>query len=282
MEIIVVDNASSDGSPELVENSFPHVQLVRNSANLGFARGNNVGIRNSSGRYLCLINSDVKVLPDCINRLVDYCEQHPEVGMAGPRIIGGDGKLQRSCRGFPTLWNMLCRALALDTIFPRNKLFTGYSLSYWPQDSTRPVDILSGCFWLIRRETLSRVGLLDEAFFMYGEDMDWSKRFWLGGSSLVFVSQAEAIHYGGASSSNSPVRFYIEMQRADLQYWKKHHSRIATAGYFLVSCLHLLLRMLGYSLALLFRKSARQNYRYKVKRSFACLKWLFSESLVVS
>jgi len=282
MEIIVVDNASSDGSPELVENSFPHVQLVRNSANLGFARGNNVGIRNSSGRYLCLINSDVKVLPDCINRLVDYCEQHPEVGMAGPRIIGGDGKLQRSCRGFPTLWNMLCRALALDTIFPRNKLFTGYSLSYWPQDSTRPVDILSGCFWLIRRETLSRVGLLDEAFFMYGEDMDWSKRFWLGGSSLVFVSQAEAIHYGGASSSNSPVRFYIEMQRADLQYWKKHHSRIGTAGYFLVSCLHLLLRMLGYSLALLFRKSARQNYRYKVKRSFACLKWLFSESLVVS
>ena len=282
MEIIVVDNASSDGSPELVENSFPHVQLVRNSANLGFARGNNVGIRNSSGRYLCLINSDVKVLPDCINRLVDYCEQHPEVGMAGPRIIGGDGKLQRSCRGFPTLWNMLCRALALDTIFPRNKLFTGYSLSYWPQDSTRPVDILSGCFWLIRRETLSRVGLLDEAFFMYGEDMDWSKRFWLGGSSLVFVSQAEAIHYGGASSSNSPVRFYIEMQRADLQYWKKHHSRGATAGYFLVSCLHLLLRMMGYSLAFLFRKGARQNYRYKVKRSFACLKWLFSESLVVS
>lgn len=146
MEIMVVDNASSDGSPELVENSFPHVRLVRNSANLGFARGNNVGIRNSSSRYLCLVNSDVKVLPDCISRLVDYCEQHPEVGMAGPRIIGGDGKLQRSCRGFPTLWNMLCRALALDTIFHRSKLFTGYSLSYWPQDSTRPVDILSGCF----------------------------------------------------------------------------------------------------------------------------------------
>jgi GT2 family glycosyltransferase len=282
MEIIVVDNASSDGSPEFVENNFPHVRLVRNSANLGFAKGNNVGIRNSTGRHLCLINSDVKVLPDCINRLVDYCDQHPEVGMAGPRIIGADGKLQRSCRGFPTLWNMLCRALALDTLFPRRKLFTGYSLSYWPQDSTRPVDILSGCFWLIRRETLSRVGLLDEAFFMYGEDMDWSKRFWLGGSSLAFVSQAEAVHYGGASSSNSPVRFYIEKQRADLQYWKKHHSRSATAGYFLISCLHLLLRMMGYSLALLFHKGARQNYRYKVKRSFACLKWLFSESPVAS
>jgi GT2 family glycosyltransferase len=278
MEIIVVDNASSDGSLELVESSFPHVRLIRSSANLGFARGNNLGIRNSNGRYLCLVNSDVKVLPDCISRLVDYCEQHPEVGMAGPRLTGGDGKLQRSCRGFPTLWNMLCRALALDTLFPRCKLFTGYSLSYWPQDSTRAVDILSGCFWLIRRETLSRVGLLDEAFFMYGEDMDWSKRFWLKGSRLALVSSAEAIHYGGASSSNAPVRFYIEKQRADLQYWAKHHSRIATACFFLISCLHLCLRVIGYSLALLLPRGARPAYQYKVKRSLACLKWLFSES----
>ncbi|MGB7769555.1 MAG: glycosyltransferase family 2 protein [Verrucomicrobiia bacterium] len=280
MEIIVVDNASSDGSPELVKSNFPRVELIRNPANLGFAKGNNLGIENSKGRYLCLINSDVKVLPDCINRLVDYCEQHPEVGMVGPRIVGGDGKLQRSCRGFPSLWNMFCRAFALDTIFPRCKLFTGYSLSYWPQDSTRTVDILSGCFWLIRRETLSRVGLLDEAFFMYGEDMDWSKRFWLAGSSLAFVPSAEAVHYGGASSSNFPVRFYIEKQRADLQYWRKHHSRIATAGYFLISCLHLLLRTMGYSLAFMFHNGARQNYHYKVKRSLACLKWLFSESVM--
>jgi len=278
MEIIVVDNASSDGSPEMVEGGFPHVRLIRNPANLGFARGNNLGIERSSGQYLCLINSDVKVLPDCINRLVDYCEQHREVGMVGPRIIGDNGKLQRSCRGFPTLWNMLCRALALDTIFSRCKLLTGYSLSHWPQDCTQTVDILSGCFWLVRRETLDRVGLLDESFFMYGEDMDWCKRFWLGGSKLVFVPLAEAIHYGGASSSNSPVRFYIEKQRADLQYWKKHHSRMATACFFLISCLHLLLRVAGYSLAFLFHQGARQDYCYKVKRSFACLKWLFSES----
>jgi GT2 family glycosyltransferase len=278
MEIIVVDNASSDGSPELVENSFSHVRLIRNSTNLGFAKANNLGIANSNGHYLCLINSDIKVLPDCISRLIDYCEQHPEAGMVGPRIIGGDGKLQRSCRGFPTLWNMFCRALALDTIFPKNKLFAGYSLSYWPQNSTRSVDILTGCFWLIRWETLVRVGLLDESFFMYGEDMDWCRRFWLNGSSRVFVPSAEAIHYGGASSSNSPIRFYIEKQRADLQYWKKHHSRVATAYFLLISYLHLLLRAVGYSLALLFHSGARHIYQFKVKRSLACLKWLFSES----
>lgn len=278
MEIIVADNASSDGSAELVENNFPKVRLIRNPANLGFAKANNLGIAAGAGRYVCLINSDVKVLPDCISRLVDYCEQNPDVGMVGPRIIGGDGKLQRSCRGFPTLWNMLCRALALDSIFPKIKLFTGYSLSYWPQNDTRPVDILTGCFWLVRRETLGQVGLLDETFFMYAEDMDWSKRFWLNGSKLVFVSSAEAIHYGGASSSNSPIRFYIEKQRADLQYWKKHHSRIATALFFLISCLLLLLRTAGYSFALLLRKGARRVYQYKIKRSLACLKWLFFES----
>ena len=122
----------------------------------------------------------------------------PEVGMAGPRIFGGDGKLQRSCRGFPSVWNMLCRALALDSFFSKSRLFTGYSLRSWSQDCLRPVDILTGCFWLIRKDALPRVGLLDESFFMYGEDMDWCRRFWQCGWQVVFVPAAEAIHYGGA------------------------------------------------------------------------------------
>jgi GT2 family glycosyltransferase len=282
MEIIVVDNASSDGSAELVENNFPKARLIRNPANLGFAKANNLGIAAGVGRYVCLINSDVKVLPDCISRLVDYCEQNPDVGMVGPRIIGGDGKLQRSCRGFPTLWNMFCRALALNSIFPKIKLFTGYSLSYWPQNDTRAVDILTGCFWLVRRETMGQVGLLDETFFMYAEDMDWSRRFWFDGSKLVFVSSAEAIHYGGASSSNSPIRFYIEKQRADLQYWKKHHSRIATMLFFLISCLHMSLRIVVYSVMFMFDKSQRQSSRNKLRRSIACLRWMFTGQLVSS
>ena len=224
MEIIVVDNDSSDGSPEAVEAQFPHVRLFRSGGNLGFAKANNLGVSHSRGRYVAFINSDVKVLKGCLTTLVDYCDQHPEIGMAGPRVIGGDGKLQRSCRGFPTVWNMFCRALVLDAMFPRVKLFSGYAMTYWPQDTPRPVDMLSGCFWLVRREALNEVGLLDEAFFMYGEDMDWCKRFWAGGWKVTFVPSAEAIHYGGASSANAPVRFYIERQRADLQYWKKHHT----------------------------------------------------------
>ncbi len=277
LEIIVVDNASIDGSAECVEREFPHVQLIRNPSNLGFARANNIAIRQSNGRYVCLINSDVKVLKDCITHLVDYCEQHHDVGMVGPCVFGADGRLQRSCRGFPTLWNTFCRALALDTIFPRSKVFTGYSLSHWSQDTPRTVDILSGCFWLVRREAMAQIGLLDESFFMYGEDMDWCKRFWGTGWKLVFVPTARAVHYGGASAANAPVRFYIEMQQSDLQYWKKHHSRPAVACYFLISCLHLTLRAVGYTFAWCFAKQRRQVYGHKVHRSVACLRYVFSD-----
>jgi GT2 family glycosyltransferase len=276
MEVIVVDNASSDGSAESVARDYPQVRLIRNVTNLGFARANNIGISAATGKYLCLINSDVKMLPDCINRLVEYQEEHPDVGMVGPRVIGGDGKLQRSCRGFPTVWNMFCRALALDTIFPGTRAFTGYSLRYWPQDTCRAVDILSGCFWLVRCQALGEVGLLDESFFMYGEDIDWCKRFWKRGWKLAFVPSAEAIHYGGASSANSPVRFYIERHRADLQYWQKHHSGPGIWTYFLLTCLHLFLRLAGYFMAFLLRPSERKTYQYKVKRSLAALKWMLS------
>src|SRR5208337_5435775 len=177
----------SDGSPEAVEAQFPHVQLIRSGGNLGFAKANSLGVSHSRGRYLAFVNSDVKVLKNCLTLLVDYSDKTPGAGMVGPRIIGGDGKLQRSCRGFPSVWNMFCRALALDCLFPKNKAFTGYKLYHWPQDSPRPVDILTGCFWLVRREALTRVGLLDEGFFMYGEDKDWCKRFWAQGWQVVFV-----------------------------------------------------------------------------------------------
>lgn len=279
MEIIVVDNASSDRSPECVERQYPQVRLIRNAANFGFAKANNLGIAQSRGRYLALINSDVKVLPDCLTKLVDYCEQHPEAGMVGPRVLGRDGKLQRSCRGFPGIWNTFCRALALDSCFPRSRWFSGFLLSYWPQDCLRPVDMLTGCFWLVRRQALAEVGLLDERFFMYGEDMDWCKRFWSKGWQLIFIPAAEAVHYGGASSSNAPVRFFIERHRADLQYWEKHHSRGATFCFYFICCLHLALRALGYSLAFVVKSHARAVSSNKVKRSVACLKWMLADGI---
>ena len=224
VEIIVVDNASSDGSVERVEELFPEVRLIRNSENLGFARASNLGVAVSRGRYLCFINSDVEVRNDCVTRLVTFCEGNPEVGMVGPGIIGRDGRPQTSCRTFPTLWNTACRAFALDKCFPHVPVFDVCPRSRLPPEAPRTVDVLSGCFWLVRKDALGTVGMLDESFFMYGEDVDWCKRFRTAGWKIVFFPGAEAIHHGGASSANAPLRFYIEKQKADLRYWAKHHS----------------------------------------------------------
>jgi len=281
MEILVVDNGSTDGSVECVKERFPHVRLIQSGSNLGFAKANNLGLARCAGKYICLINSDVTVLKDCITRLVDFCEAHPEVGMVGPRVMGADGKLQRSCRGFPSIWNMTCRAFGLDSAFPRVAAFSGHFLRHWSQEDQREVDILSGCFWVVRRTALDQVGPLDESFFMYGEDMDWCRRFWARGWRLTFVPQAEAIHYGGASSANAPVRFFIEKQRADLQYWEKHHGWLARQVYFAVSCLNHLLRIFAYACLWIIRPAESGEQHFKMVRSFQCLRWMFS-SLVSS
>jgi GT2 family glycosyltransferase len=274
MEVIVVDNGSQDGSPECVAEEHPQVRLVRVRSNLGFARANNLGLAVSRGRWLLLVNSDVVVLPGCIDALIDRLESDPGAGMAGPRITGGDGLLQRSCRGFPTLWNMACRAFGLDTAFPRFAPFCGYALRHWPQEDTRVVDILTGCFWAVRREAWLQVGGLDEAFFIYGEDMDWCRRFHEAGWRRTFLASAHAIHYGGGSSRNAPVRFFLEKQKADLQYWRKHHSAAGAAAYLALSMLHMALRIAGYAARAALRRGDLAGLRYKVERSVECLRLL--------
>ncbi len=276
MEIIVVDNASSDGSSEMVASEFPSVRLIHSGGNLGFAKANNIGMRLSRGRYLGLVNSDVEVLDDCLSRLIEGMDNHPRIGMSGPFVFGGDGKIQRSCRGFPGVWNMFCRCLALDHIFPSCRLFNGYQLLHWKQDSERAVDILSGCFWLARREAVEQVGGLDEGFFMYGEDMDWCRRFHNAGWELRFLPSARAIHYGGASSANAPLRFFVEKQRADLQYWAKHHSIPARLAYWVISLTHHAIRALGQTAGGLARKGARGDVWFKARRSVACVRLLLT------
>lgn len=273
-EVIVVDNASQDGSAEMVAREFPRVTLLQPGQNLGFAKGNNLGMSAARGRFLCLINSDVKLLPGCVTRLVEYCDSQAGIGMIAPRILGSDGRLQRSVRGFPTLGNMFCRALALDTLFPRTGLFCGYEMTHWDHGRTADVEILSGCFWMVGRAALAQVGGLDENFFMYAEDTDWCLRFHSAGLRLVYLPEVAAIHYGGASSSNSPVRFFIERHRADVQCWRKHHSPLSTAVFTGIMTMHLLLRCSGFALACLLTLGRKKPYRDKLRRNRACLSWL--------
>ena len=272
VEIVIVDNASSDGTPEMVRQSYPEILLVESKENLGFPRGNNVGIRRSSGQYLCLINPDVKVLDGCIQKMLSFMKNNPKVGLLGPRMLDAEGTAQRSYMGAPTLWNLLCRALALDTIFPKSKRFAGFLMHYFDLTKTAPVDILNGWFWMTKREALDQVGLMDESLFMYADDLDWSKRFRDAGWGVVFYADAEAIHYGGGTTARAPVRFSVEMQRANFQYWQKNYGRVSQLVYRAIIAFHQVVRIVGYS-SLMLSGKWREQAGFKLKRSYACLQW---------
>lgn len=271
IETIIVDNASNDGTVEMVTQEFPDVVVMQNETNLGFARANNLGLAKSRGKYALLVNSDVIVFPNCIENLVGYMERNEAVAVAGPRMLGPDGAVRRSTMRFPSIWDSFCRSLALDAVFRGSKYWGGFLMGDFKNDRTSDVDVLNGWFWAVRREAALDVGFMDEQFFMYGEDIDWCYRFHLHGFRVVFISDAESIHYGGASSSNAPTRFYVEMQRANIQFWRKHHGRVRTAVYIITLGLHALCRLLGYSIVMAMKHQSRQEAAMKIRRSFACM-----------
>jgi GT2 family glycosyltransferase len=271
-EIVLVDNASTDGTPELVEERFPDVTLLRNDRNLGFARANNIGIAHSRGDYVCLVNSDVTFPFECFAPLLSFMSEHPAIGLSGPKMIAPDGETtRRSTMQFPTLWNLFCRALALDAVFKRSRLFGGLLQKDFAHDTISDVEVLNGWFWLVRRCALEQVGLLDERFFIYGEDIDWCRRFHESGWRVVFNPAAAAIHHGGASSDAAPVRFYLEMQRANCQFWDKYHAGCARLAYRGALWAHHLARILGYIAVFAVARSRRRESAFKINRSMAAL-----------
>jgi GT2 family glycosyltransferase len=273
-EVIVVDNASTDGTPELVAEVFPEFKLIRNPENFGFAKANNIGIAQSSGDYICLVNSDVKFIDDCISPMIRYLADHPGVGMLGPRMLAANGEVRRSTMRFPTVWNNFCRAIGLDSLFKRSRSFGGLLMTDFDHRTTAPVEVLNGWFLLVRGSAVERVGLLDPQFFMYGEDVDWCYRFRKAGETVVFFAEAGAIHYGGASSSHAPVRFYLELYRATWQYWRKHHGGLAQLGFLVAFAVHHSVRLLGSAFIYLCSPSQRPRTVARFKRSLACLQWV--------
>jgi GT2 family glycosyltransferase len=274
MEILVVDNASADGSAEMIETRFPHVKLIRSAENLGFAKGNNVAIRQCKGRYIALVNPDVIVFPGCLDGLADFLDQNPKVGNVGPRVLNPDRTMQSTCRRFPNLWNNFCSATSLASVFKGSRFFAGEHMFYFPHDRTLSVDVLVGCFSMIRREAFDTVGLLDEDLFMYGDDVDWCRRCWNAGWQVVFFPGARAIHDRGKITAPYPVRFAVAQQRSVIHYWKKHHSVFGVLGIRCIMFSHHLLR---YSFAVvsgLPRSQRRSQSEVAKQVSGACLREL--------
>jgi len=280
METLVVDNASTDGSAEMIETRFPWVKLIKSSENLGFAKGNNLAIRQSQGRYVALVNPDVIVFPGCLDALTDFLDQNPKVGNVGPRVFNPDMSQQSTCRRFPTLWNNFCSATGLATTFTKSRLLAGEHMFYFPHDRTMVVDVLVGCFSMIRRQTFEVVGLLDEGLFMYGDDVDWCRRCWKAGWEVVFFPGGQAIHDQGKITALYPVRFAVAQQRSVFYYWSKHHGFFGELGIGSMMLFHHLLRYTFAVLASFVNPQRREQSNVRKQICIACLRAIFTGGVV--
>lgn len=224
-EIIVVDNASDDGSVEMIRRRFPSVTLIANKINLGFAKANNLGLKKAKGKHLLLINPDTLVQEDTLRVMVKFFEDNPDVGLAGCKILNPDGSFQLPCRrSFPTPWVAFTKMSGFSALFPNTRLFGRYNLTYLNPDETYEIDAVSGSFMMLRREAYEKVGGLDEDFFMYGEDLDWCYRIQQAGWKNYYVHSTKIIHYKGESTKRSNIDEIRTFYHAMHLFVKKHMS----------------------------------------------------------
>ncbi len=223
-EVIVVDNASADGSVEQIRNDFPAVQLIANPDNRGFAAANNQGMAAARGRYLLLLNSDTIVLERALEKAVAFADSRPDAGIIGCRVLNPDMSLQRSCFMFPSLLNMTIAAAYLNKFFPGHRFWGRERMTWWQYNEERAVEVVMGAFMLVRRETYEQIGGMDEAFFMYGEETDWCWRSRRAGWQVLFMPEARIIHLGGQSSRQVRRQMILQLRSGILKFIRKNRS----------------------------------------------------------
>jgi N-acetylglucosaminyl-diphospho-decaprenol L-rhamnosyltransferase len=220
-ETIVVDHGSTDGTQDLVRRRFPEVRLIE-EGNTGLGAGSNTGMRVASGDYFLLLNSDAWAVGDAVDRLVAFAEEHPEAAVVGPKLLNPDGSLQRSVRGFPTLWRLTTEYFFLRKLAPGSRALNAFYASRFSHDEVREAEFVMGACMLVRREAADTVGLFDEDFFMFSEETDWCYRFRQAGWKVLFFPGAEFVHVGGATTSQNWGPMYREQLRGHLRFLAKH------------------------------------------------------------
>ncbi|RLT93662.1 glycosyltransferase family 2 protein [Ketobacter sp.] len=228
-EVIVVDNDSQDGSAEMVKEKYPGVILIVNEKNVGFAAANNIGFNYCNGKYILLLNSDTVVLDGALQKTVSYADQHPDLGVLSCKILNDDHTLQPNCSMYPSLLNSVLFITGLYKAFPRSKFFGRAQMTWWDYDDERQVQVLKGCFMLVRKEALDATGPMDERFFMYSEEVDWCFRFSKAGWKLGYFPDASIIHLGGVSAAKLGGSRALVKDKSTRRYMKKHWSKPAYA-----------------------------------------------------
>ncbi len=232
-EVIVVDNASSDGSPDAISSNYPSVHLLRIDNNIGFAQANNLAIKEALGRSILLLNPDTVVLDGAIQKLLGFARSHPEAGICGGRTLFADRSLNPdSCFGKPTVWSSFCFGLGLSSIFKKNRWFNPEGLGGWSRNTVREVDIVTGCFFLIRKDLWNQLGGFDPLFFMYGEEVDFCLRASKQGHKCLFCPDATIIHYYGASQKIRVERMILIFRSRTLLFMKHWGGMKKSMGVF--------------------------------------------------
>lgn len=248
-EVFVVDNASSDDSVSMIKKKHPWVKLIENSENVGFARANNQALRISSGKNILLLNPDTVLRKNTLKTMLKFHDEHPDAGISGCKVLNPDGTLQLACRrGFPTPGVAFFKMVGLSNIFPKSKTFGAYNLTYLDPNKLTEVDAVSGSFMMIRKEALKMAGLMDEDFFMYGEDLDICYRVKKAGWKVYYVPYTEIIHFKGESTKTVPsMKSINNFYKAMHIFVEKHHSGkrkiipgwVLSAGiYFMMACVY--------------------------------------------
>lgn len=241
-EIIVVDNFSSDGSPEMMEKKFPEVTLIKNRKNEGYGRANNQGLAKARGKYILFLNSDVSVNENCLDRMFDLMEKNPEVGASSCKLTFPDGSLQPSCRRFPSFQVFFSMMIGLRYFFPKLKIFREYLMLDWDHSDMREVDQIMGSFMFIRRDVLDQVGSFDERYWMYFEEVDLCLRIKRSGWKIVHYPYATAVHFLSKSSEQwGKMKRREEFERSLLKYFKKNGKSYEYCILFVLSKLKYLL-----------------------------------------
>ena len=239
-EVFVVDNASSDGSSDMVAQEFPAARVIRNTENVGFSRANNQAIRLTSSRYVLLLNSDTELRSPALPEIVSFMDQHPSVGICGTKLLHADGAWQYSCDVFPRKPVILLRDKLANLCLPGNSFTREGKMAQWDYHNNFPVDYVIGAVLCIRRETLAHIGLLDEQSFMYAEDIDWCYRAKLAGWDVYYVGKISIYHYNQGSSAKSPeLSAHLRRMREQslLQFYQKYYGRFTATIMKLIMAL---------------------------------------------
>jgi N-acetylglucosaminyl-diphospho-decaprenol L-rhamnosyltransferase len=270
-EVIVTDNASTDGSLDFIREHYPKVRIVANGANLGFGPGNNAGFKVAVGEYVFILNPDTTICPNALSRLVAFADRHPEAGAFGCRTLDTDGLVQGSAQPKPTVFGHLLAALWLRWLGRISPKLNAETYAGWDGRDDCEIGFQAGCALLVRRDLLNTLGGFDARFFHQYEDADLCQRVWLSGKSVLFCPDAEIVHIGGAKRGTYPIKVLLETQRSKYKYFHKHYGMKAAVRIRRVSLIDYGLRFAGYRLLRMFKRSEPLDERLKMYR--VMLKW---------